>query len=431
VVGDRICVCLGTPGSRAQPARAARRVREARGLPHFTLLTSNLFRGDARRLVRGLDTAPAPCGGYASASCKSNAALGLECNRGACDNRVLQRRAFKRTVVRPLRGGSNDQWSVFMDEDGLEGDVLEEYVGEGLTLRDFELRIPSFHAESKWYFCSLVPGVVIDASHMGSYARFINHSCAPNAALLPRSVATYRKLAVVLLRDAPKGEEVTLSYDYDEGELSQVCWCRAPTCTGFIRRLPVGSRSTETELVPDVSPEVTPPRAAKRGRAAPPEPEAVPSPATESDEENEHVTVERWPTEEEVIIALEVVRGRLSSVPPDSGPAQRWQPVWGLLDQLPDPVVRAQLLQTSQVSNLVALLFGKGPPFVLGPHFQLSTDAVVPPSPPPVVIDLTDSPSPSRLDEGASDGRVRAEARGGECEANAEASSRGQGLGCE
>jgi len=148
--------------------------------------------------VRGKDPSPAVCRGFASAECAANRSLKIECNVGACDNRVLQRRDFRKVIVRPFIRNDKTHWGVFMDEDGKEGDVLEEYVGEGLTYDDFEERRLGLQPADNWYFCALAHGVILDATHMGSYARFINHHCQPNAALRPWSVATYRRLAVSL-----------------------------------------------------------------------------------------------------------------------------------------------------------------------------------------------------------------------------------------
>jgi len=119
--------------------------------------------------------------------------------------------------VLPFTRHGKTHWGTFMAEDGKAGDVLEEYVGEGLTFEDFEERRLSMLSADNWYFCKLAHGVILDATHMGSYARFINHHCQPNAELRPWSVNTFRRLAVSLIVDAPSGTEVTFSYDCEGG----------------------------------------------------------------------------------------------------------------------------------------------------------------------------------------------------------------------
>ena len=84
--------------------------------------------------MKGGDVKAAPCRGFASEACSTNAALRLECNLGACNNRALQRQAFLCIDVRPLFG---DQWAAFLHHSGKAGSLMGEYVGEALTPAEF------------------------------------------------------------------------------------------------------------------------------------------------------------------------------------------------------------------------------------------------------------------------------------------------------
>lgn len=236
---DSLCL-TGAPGSCQQPRRGKpSSLPPPRALPKFTLISATVFRGAARPTVRGKDAKAALCHCFASASCQANRGMSIECEQGACDNRALQRRDFLPTMVCPIPG-EQDQWGLFTREAGQAGDRLEEFVGEGLTPEDFTTRLNSMEQSSKWYFCVLAHGVILDASLMGSYARFVNHSCEPNAALKPWLVNGYRRLCLELTTDVPPLTEITFSYDYQEGDLPQPCWCGTPSCTGTIWRLPAG-----------------------------------------------------------------------------------------------------------------------------------------------------------------------------------------------
>jgi len=431
-------------------------------MPKFGLITATIFKGDARRYVRGQDPSPAPCRGFASEACATNRMLKIECEQGACDNRRLQRRAFRLIQVRPFWRNDKMHWGAFMEEDGKEGDVLEEYVGEGLTYDDFESRRRELGLEDNWFFCSLAHGVVLDATHVGSYARFINHHCQPNAELRPWSVKSYRRLAVTLKHDLGKGKEVTFSYDCEHGEFEQDCWCGASNCTGKIHRLPRGARGDKVaQEVPLASRDVAGPSSPTSGSPASPpakrsrhkSPVVQGEIVAEGERSVEGVpeaTVvgmvvkrepEEAPSDQDVLDAMATIANRMAGEPfNDRSERQRtWTAIGQKLEQLPNLAIRAEILACSHADNIRAFLSRKGAPFVLPPG--ISFDSPMPAHASAAesvsladaaasgeVIDLTESPPPSpRLDAGDAPGGVSAEGR--EPERDAEASAGGQGLG--
>ena len=73
-------------------------------------------------------------------------------------------------------------------------------------------RCPRYHDEG-WpclYMLALTNQLVIDAAHKGSVARFINHSCEPNAVIQRWQVVGEDRLGVFVTRDIAPGDEVTV-----------------------------------------------------------------------------------------------------------------------------------------------------------------------------------------------------------------------------
>ena len=162
--------------------------------------------------------------------------MGLECENGVCSNWRVQRRAFRRTRAQPV--DRDEEWGLVMAEDGKTGDLVEEYVGECLTRKQFKETWDKAKDRTHLYFCSLVNGLVLDGSRYGSLARFANHHCDANAELAQITVATERRVVVRLKRDLKKGDEVTVDYNFEAGELEQRCQCGATGCRGWIHRVP-------------------------------------------------------------------------------------------------------------------------------------------------------------------------------------------------
>lgn len=56
-----------------------------------------------------------------------------------------------------------------------------EYVGEVVSDQEFKERMNSIYVNDTHHYClHLESGLVIDGHRMGSYGRFVNHSCKPN-----------------------------------------------------------------------------------------------------------------------------------------------------------------------------------------------------------------------------------------------------------
>ncbi len=90
--------------------------------------------------------------------------------------------------------------------------------------------------------------------------RFLNHSCAPNAALVGRDLRALRPIG--------RGEEITFDYLTNEFDMASPfrCGCGSPECVGEVRGFRHATRSLRRMLAPRAAPHVL--ELAKRHRLA-------------------------------------------------------------------------------------------------------------------------------------------------------------------
>src|SRR5687767_13276977 len=107
------------------------------------------------------------------------------------------------------------------------GDTIIEYTGERLSKAESLRRC----IEGNNYIFNINDEFDIDGSVESNFARFINHSCAPNA----EAQLEDDRVWIVALRDIPPGEEVTFNYGYDLDDYREhPCRCGAANCVGYI-----------------------------------------------------------------------------------------------------------------------------------------------------------------------------------------------------
>nr|CDS34145.1 histone lysine N methyltransferase H3 lysine 36 [Hymenolepis microstoma] len=137
-------------------------------------------------------------------------------------------------------------------EDVHEGNFVIEYIGEvidaaGEANRRLSKAVAECSREGSkaistdllrgTYLLQFTPDLVIDAERFGNYARFINHSCEPNAKPKVVNVDGTLRLCIVALRKLKANEEVTI--DYCASNLldayfllpTTVCVCDKPKCS--------------------------------------------------------------------------------------------------------------------------------------------------------------------------------------------------------
>jgi len=102
------------------------------------------------------------------------------------------------------------------------------------------------------YVFKLSGQVLIDAGRLGSIARFINHSCAPNCHTEKWSVGAETRVVIVANEALKAGTELTYNYFFDDlkDEAQQTrCLCGASNCSGWLgkRPLPPGQISQQAQ----------------------------------------------------------------------------------------------------------------------------------------------------------------------------------------
>ncbi len=108
-----------------------------------------------------------------------------------------------------------------------KGTAMIEYVGEKITKAEAALRVA---ADNPFVFI-LDDETDVDGNVPWNPARFLNHSCEPNAV----AEIFGDQIWVMALRTIQTGEEITFNYSYDvENYEEHPCKCGAAQCVGYM-----------------------------------------------------------------------------------------------------------------------------------------------------------------------------------------------------
>jgi SET domain-containing protein len=117
-----------------------------------------------------------------------------------------------------------------------KGTRVIEYLGDRISHKEADRRYEGADANDNHTFLFVADrNTVIDASHNGNEARFINHSCDGNC----ESEIEKGRVFIDAIEDIPKGAE--LGYDYQIGrdrsdppnvDEIYACRCGSPKCRG-------------------------------------------------------------------------------------------------------------------------------------------------------------------------------------------------------
>ena len=185
-----------------------------------------------------------------------------ECNSNCrcppdCSQRVLQNGCtipLKVEYISPQTG-----FGLFSTIDITEGSFIIEYIGELITKDEASLRVKKVCGHNKISYSNDIQkeengemnyilsvnenftndhevGCIVDASQIGNGARFANHSCKPNAKLVPIHVENeYPRIGLFSTRQIESGEEITYNYGDEFSILGETkCQCKTRDCRGYL-----------------------------------------------------------------------------------------------------------------------------------------------------------------------------------------------------
>jgi SET domain-containing protein len=114
------------------------------------------------------------------------------------------------------------------------GTVLSEYVGEVIPYDPCSTPPPDNRYTFDIMGNSAEPLACIDALHVGSWTRFINHSCKPNAEYVLKRVGREARVCVEVIREIGVGGEIKVGYGSaywkTMEELGMWCGCGEKGC---------------------------------------------------------------------------------------------------------------------------------------------------------------------------------------------------------
>jgi histone-lysine N-methyltransferase SETD1 len=118
------------------------------------------------------------------------------------------------------------------------GEHICNYTGELIRMRVADAR--DERAQRRGIgrtFMFRIGDSVIDATHTGSNARFLNCSCEPNCRAETVQVAGEDRVSFIATRAIRPHDEITFDFkmqlERDPGKW-EFCYCRAPTCNGYL-----------------------------------------------------------------------------------------------------------------------------------------------------------------------------------------------------
>ncbi|MBT3866075.1 SET domain-containing protein-lysine N-methyltransferase [Candidatus Woesearchaeota archaeon] len=124
-----------------------------------------------------------------------------------------------------------DKKGVFARKDVPKGTYMIEYVGRKITNKEADEISEQEIKDGDVYLFELNKKYTLDGNIKGNDAKYINHSCEPNA----ESLNEDGHIWIEAVKDIKKGEEITYDYclttdDYKD----HPCRCGAKSCKKYI-----------------------------------------------------------------------------------------------------------------------------------------------------------------------------------------------------
>ena len=145
----------------------------------------------------------------------------------------------KHRPIVTLKKSSIHNVGLFTNVGIAKGTRFIEYVGEKITMKEAGRRVDasqeihnSNQTNGAVYIFELNSRYSIDGNVPYNTARYINHSCDPNA----KTDVIRGKIWIIAIRDIKAGEEITYNYGYDFSDeyKTHPCACGTDKCVGFI-----------------------------------------------------------------------------------------------------------------------------------------------------------------------------------------------------
>jgi hypothetical protein len=220
--------------AKAQPPTEEEQAAELQRAANFILIEDNLLSkvlaAEMRKVGDDFEKycceCPPATGAVfmCSGRCES-AGMKVECGKeldedgGYCANQRLHRGEVAEVEIKQAVNGLG----CFILEAAREGQLLLEYKGE--------YRRREAMRGVQRYTLEVIPGVYLDAEAQGGWARFINHSCAPNAEFERWLVRGAYRVGVFARCKLVPGEEITVDYNLESlGGTGQECNCGSGVC---------------------------------------------------------------------------------------------------------------------------------------------------------------------------------------------------------
>ena len=172
----------------------------------------------------------------------------IECNSHCaceenCGNRVVQNGPLDSLIVSEVR---EKGLGLFTTKSIRKGQFISEYAGEVIGIDEAKRRVEA-NKNSMNYILVVSEHIgvrtivtCIDPKYFGNIGRYSNHSCEPNANLVPiRVQGVVPRLCLFASRDIEIGEEIT--FNYAGGVANSVhdlsdtpCLCGSNNCSGYL-----------------------------------------------------------------------------------------------------------------------------------------------------------------------------------------------------
>lgn len=133
-----------------------------------------------------------------------------------------------------------------------KGQFICEYAGEIISIDEARRRVEANKKENSMNYVLVVSEHIgeqiivtcVDPKYFGNIGRYSNHSCQPNANLVPvRIESVTPRLCLFACKDIESGEEITFNYASgvnSDHHLSETpCYCGFSNCLGYLPHNPI------------------------------------------------------------------------------------------------------------------------------------------------------------------------------------------------